>query len=105
MESGSGTEAVYKPQLWYFGMLQFLSDDEIPTESVDSLDGASLHEDQPEKPQQIQLNVYIYKRNIKVYTLNTYIYTVYRYIHIIIIIFFNIGIKNTARTKSACRIH
>jgi hypothetical protein len=42
MKSGTGTEEVYKPQLWYFGLLSFLIDHEIPTESVDNLDLADI---------------------------------------------------------------
>lgn len=35
--SGAGTEEVYKPRLWYFDHLLFLTDQEIPRPGVDNV--------------------------------------------------------------------
>lgn len=39
MRSGAGSDEVYKPSLWYFDLLAFLSDaDQEPRKSVSNLD-------------------------------------------------------------------
>lgn len=36
MKSGASTADVYKPNLWYFDLLMFLKDHEIPRSSIGS---------------------------------------------------------------------
>ncbi|XP_076057232.1 uncharacterized protein LOC143034769 [Oratosquilla oratoria] len=43
-KSGCGAEDVYTPRLWYFNLLQFLSDQELPSHSVSTLDDSPIQE-------------------------------------------------------------
>lgn len=37
-KSGSGTDEVYQPKLWYFDSLRFLNDQETPRQSRSNID-------------------------------------------------------------------
>lgn len=42
--SGCGTEDVYKPRLWYFHLMDFLTDQEAPSSSVSDLDYSEVQQ-------------------------------------------------------------
>nr|CAD7579670.1 unnamed protein product [Timema californicum] len=52
-KSGIGEDEVYTPKLWYFHLLDFLREQEIPRTSVSNLSGNEIEDElsDPKSPQ------------------------------------------------------
>lgn len=54
--SGAGEEEIFKPSLWYFDLLHFLSDQETPRHSTNTMDETEESAvDEP--PEQVRKNI------------------------------------------------
>ena len=45
IKSGSSTDDVYKPALWYFSQMDFLKDQDIPRSSVSNLSPENINDE------------------------------------------------------------
>lgn len=54
-KSGIGTDDIYKPKLWYFDLLSFLNDQDVPREAIDNISD----EEGVSKEQKIHFNNFI----------------------------------------------
>lgn len=62
LKSGSATEEVYVPNLWYYDILNFIADSEMPREAKSNLMGEELEETFEIEVRKLFFNTYIFNK-------------------------------------------